>query len=157
VIVTSTQPSCRCADLLVYGNGIVEPELGNVQAGVLLISSADADEVVKDLRQPYNGKRGAACGDESLDLGRSGLVLEEGKYGVGVEDRQPRRDFERLASSRRASCRAWSVRGPRPLYLPRSSCSGWSPSGRMTTRSPRSTTSTCLVLQRARASAGIET
>jgi hypothetical protein len=78
-----------CQPLLtesVNGNRIFEPEFGNIQAGILLISPADPDEVVEKRRKPDSGLRGPPSGDERL--GGGSFVLEEREHGVGVEDRQ---------------------------------------------------------------------
>lgn len=94
------------------------------------------------------------AGEQWAYLNGRRLVQQVSEDGIGVEDGQ--RDAAREASSDRARCRARSVVGPSPRYLPLSSSTGWSVRGRTTTRSPRSTTITLRAPQRPRASAGME-
>ena len=154
VVATSAKAAGRCGQLAINHDGVVKTQLREIEAGLLFIGASEPNEVVDHLGDSDRRERTAGV-DEPFDFASGRFVLEEGKYRVGVEDRQRRP--VRSVSSRRDSRRARLVVGPCFAYLPRSSPTGSAPTGRMTTRSPRSTTRTCRVFHRARVSAGIET
>jgi hypothetical protein len=154
VVTAGTQAARRRSQIAIDHDGVVKPELCQVETGFLLIGASKPNEVVDHLGDTDRGQ-GTTVVDELFDVAGRGFVLQERQHRIGIEDGQRR--VARSASCRRASRRARVVDGPCFAYLPRKSPTGSSPTGRMTTRSPRSTTSTCRVFHRARVSAGIDT
>jgi hypothetical protein len=119
VVVAGAQTSGGVAGSGVDGQRFEQAELGEVEDGVVLLGSGQADQMIEDLGQSDRSQRAVTGLDQRPNVIGGGLVAEVGDDGVGVENCHRRR-WAAVSSPRRAARRAVLVSGPQAAYLPRS-------------------------------------
>lgn len=118
VVVAGAEESCSSAQPFVDADRVEEPELSEVERGVLIAGADDSHEVIEHLGDTDRGERSGGFFEESLDVGGSGFALEQSEHRIGVEDgHRDLRVWERFESLREVR-RASSMVGPIPAYFP---------------------------------------